>query len=220
MSPHKRGIFASLSTIMGEKSATTNPNAVADAKLDSARLALLRGRGDTERGARIVTDMFWRDFKNFYRANGQSDATAEELANDAIFKIVIAIDQLREPAKFRAWAWQIARNELKSRVRDEKESQAREVTLDDDGWQTLFHRSPNHAPDNPELSLCLTGQFEKFVAEHEDRYWLLERVALDGWGESEVMAALGRTATATRTYLKECRNRLRKYVKPCLEDAL
>ncbi len=217
MSPHKRGMLASLSLIMGKKG--TKTNAVADAKLDSARLALLRGRGDTERGARVVTDMFWNDFKSFYRSNSQSDATAEELANDAIFKIVSAIDQLREPEKFRAWAWQIARNELNSLVRDEKETRAREVTLDDDGWQALIHKSSNHAPDNPELSLCLKGQFEKFVAEHKDRYWLLERVTLDGWGESELMTALGRTAAATRTYLKECRNRLREYMKPCLEDA-
>lgn len=219
MSPHKRGILASLSLIMGKKGTKANPNAVADAKLDSARLALLRGRGDTERGARIVTDLFWNDFKRFYRSNDQSDATSEELANDAIFRIVSAIDQLHTPERFRAWAWEIARKALLTLVRDEKDIRAHEVALDDDGWQILMEKSSNHAPDNPELSLCLKGQFEKFAAEHNDRYWLLERVTLDGWGENELMTALGRTATATRTYLKECRNRLREYMKPCLEDA-
>lgn len=222
MTPHKRVWCASLPVIMGKNGASANSTATgANFQLDEARRLLLRGRHDTERGARLIHDHFWQQFFNWYKSRRQSDETAEEMANDAIFKIVEAIDDLRDPAKFQPWAWQIARNVLNDRVRNEKAIGENEVTFDDHGWQALLDHLPQHAEHDRdgELSLCLKGQFERFAVDHPERHWVFERIVLDGWGDSEFMAALGRTATATRQYLTQCRNRLREYMKPCLEDA-
>ena len=192
------------------------------AVLDDARLLVLRGQSDRERGAKLIFDHFWKKFKRFAQHMGHSEDTAEEIASDSIHTVLRALDTLHQSKKFTSWAWQIHRHKITDRFREDKDERMTDSGLSDEKWLALMERelqSGAASSSNPVAILCLRGQFEAFATDQPERHFVVERSAVDGWSDSQLAAFLGRTAAATRTYLKDCRQRLREYLQPCLEDA-
>ena len=81
----------------------------ADAVLDAAA-------GDE----RTLAAMLWQAFPRvvaFGRALGLGAADAEDLAGEVCERVVRGLAGLRDPAKFEAWFWSIARNRLRTTLR-------------------------------------------------------------------------------------------------------
>lgn len=70
----------------------------------------------------------------FYRNQGMRHFDAEDLAADACEAIVRTLPKLRDPRKFEAWFWRIARSKLYDQFRRKQRPQApgeREATYED-----------------------------------------------------------------------------------------
>lgn len=70
----------------------------------------------------------------FYRNQGMRHFDAEDLAADACEAIVRTLPRLRDPRKFEAWFWRIARSKLNDQLRRKHRPQApgeREATYED-----------------------------------------------------------------------------------------
>lgn len=70
----------------------------------------------------------------FYRNQGMRHYDAEDLAADACEAIVRTLPRLRDPRKFEAWFWRIARSKLYDQLRRKHRPQApgeREATYED-----------------------------------------------------------------------------------------
>ncbi len=208
----------------GKKPSSTTPaNATpgfSDAertRLEQARRLLVRGHHDVETGARIIHELFWQRLVDMYRANRQSIEDAEDLANEAIFRISDNMEALRDPEKAEAWAMIIARNLLNTHATEQKRRQQSEVVLDEEKYNELIETHVAEAED-AETAECIDRQTDRFRAEHPERYYVLIQSAVAGWGTTELMNYLSRTDTATRSYLTSCRKKFAAYVEPCLEN--
>lgn len=187
-------------------------------QLDNA-LALIRAGGRAaEGGAGQLYDHFWPRFRRHFLLNGQNEAEAEELADQALVNIVRGVVQLENDSAFSAWAWRVANNVLVSHVRQTGERKSHEVALDDEGWDTLLDIMPVGSEFDPVTWRCLGQQAERFEAEHPDRLACLNLALIEGLDMPDIALALGRSYQAASTYLHECRKRLWLYLGQCFGE--
>lgn len=176
-----------------------------------------QGGATGERGAATLFDLLWPKFVRDFQKWGLQIGVAEELASDAILKILRGVQGLRDPIAFEKWANTVARNTFLSHIRDTQQQAEHETTLDEDGWDFVLDSVIDPAQSDPTTMICLHGQIEKFFRDHPLRAQVIERCALDGWTIEDASVALGRTLVATKEYLSQCRKRLMQYLQPCLE---
>lgn len=169
-----------------------------------------------ERGAEQLYKLLWRKFvADFVRA-GQPLTQAQDLASESFQKILHGLGELREPVAFIKWSNTIARNMLYSYLRDTKAQREAEIPLDSEPLQALYEGVTDHSQLDLATRLCLKDQLEKFCQEHPERAHWLERWIFDCHELSELSTELGRTLTATKEYLSQCRKRLQQYLRLCL----
>lgn len=178
---------------------------------------LNQGGRPAESGARMLYVHFWPKFVRYYCMNRQTEGEAEELANEAMLKIVRGVASIKQAASLEAWAWTVARNTLLSAIRQTKEVNTMEITINEDDWNMLVERMPNDANGDPVITLCIESQAQKFTVDHPERALCIEKIVVDGWGLEEIAEFLDRTYEATKEYVSQCRKRLADYLKPCLE---
>lgn len=187
------------------------------ARLEQARQLLVHGHREVEAGARIMCELFWRRFVDMYRRNGQNDHDAEALANEAIYRITDKIETLRQFDHLESWAMIIARNLLNTHAKQSKRRQERELVLDPEAFR-VFVDTHYQADEDAETRDCIERQIGSFEQDMPERYYVLHQSASAGWKTPELMSYLGRTDTATRRYMTECRKKFAAYVEPCLEN--
>ena len=181
-------------------------------------LELVQQGGKTgERGAAHLFDLLWPKFVRDFQKWGQQIGVAEEIASDAMLKVLRGVQGLRDPIAFEKWANTVARNTFLSHIRDTQQEADHETTLDDDGWDYVINSAIDPSQSDPTTMICLNGQMEKFFRDHPVRAQVIERCALDAWSLEDTSQALGRSMTATKEYLSQCRKRLMQYLQPCLE---
>ena len=176
-----------------------------------------QGGSDGERGAASLFDLLWPKFVRDFQKWGQPLGISEELASDAMLKVLHGVQGLRDAVAFEKWANTVARNTFLSHIRDTQPEADHETTLDEEGWDFLISSTMDPSQSDPITMICLQGQLEKFFRDHPERAHVIERCALDGWSLDEASHALGRTLAATKEYLSQCRKRLMQYLQPCLE---
>lgn len=133
----------------------------------------------------------------FYRAMGLSPADADDVAADACEGIIRSFPGLRDPERFEAWFWSIARNRLR----------------------TALRRRARPSPDRPGVSPATPEEMALDGAEHAQiaRAWstlsrrdreVLWMREVEGLEHGEIAGRLGLTAGAVRVAVHRARGRL------------
>lgn len=151
---------------------------------------------------RILADMLWLAFPRvvaFGRALGLGAADAEDLAAEVCERVVGGLTGLRDPARFEAWFWSIARNRLRTALRQRHRR-----------WG-LFE-APGVAESTPEEQAVVRDEgriiAQAFASLRErDRQvlWLRE---VQGLADGEVGQVMGMRPGAVRVAALRARRRL------------
>ena len=98
-----------------------------------------------------------------------------------------------------------------------------QVSIDDDGidehsqhalHEELAKQNPHGArAETPQE--CVERGLDVFAAEHPDRARALE-MQMDGEDVASIARRIGRTVSAAKEYLSQCKKKLAPYVEPCL----
>jgi RNA polymerase sigma-70 factor (ECF subfamily) len=167
--------------------------------------------------ARVLYDHYWPRFVRFFCRNSKSEAVAQELANDALLKIMSNAHKLNAVQALEKWAWMIARNTLYDHSRQQTSLLKSETLVDEDTWFALMETLPTDNEGDPLVSRCLQQQFDLFVQAHPDHAECIEHLVLNSADTDDLAHLLGRTAAATREFLSQSRKKLKDFLRRCLE---
>ena len=192
----------------------------ADEKRRSQQVAWLRqvaagGRAGTEAlrqlheayDARVVRYGMWR--------YSLARADVEEIWQDVLVKIHTHAAEFRPDTDPETWIWALVRN----RAIDEIRKPAHRMYRDPgpDGAPEPAVPPSQGRTSRLDTDDCVHRGLQKFGREHVDEAMAVSLRDLSGWGIPQLAAYLGRTETATRSFLTALRKKLRPFMEPCLE---
>ena len=158
-----------------------------------------------------------KEFGRFFMSRGLDHMSAEEVVQETILKIFKQVAAYRSEGSVNSWMWQIARNALTDFLRSRKREKAQ--NFDDDGWkqaetnkslQVTDEVDPRRAAED-----CVTQGLLRFEEIDPDRAYAIKLV-VEGVDGREIADRIGRTYTAARQYLTQCRQHLAPFIKDCL----
>jgi len=180
---------------------------------DQTIVADLKAGGD--RRARAVKRLYGElsgPLRALFRRKGLDDTAAEDLLHETFINLLRGIGGYRGESPLRAWAWAIARNEMRMywRAAERREDPEEPETL-----AMLRVGSDDDSRDATELVDCVRLALARFEQQFRDQAQALRLIVQYEWGIAEVAKHLGRTAGATREYLSQARKRLAPFIEPC-----
>ena len=158
-----------------------------------------------------------KEFGRFFMSRGLDQMSADEVVQETVLKILKQAPAYRGDGSANAWMWQIARNALADLLR----SRFRDIaqTFDDDGWKKAETNKSLQVTDDVDPSRaaedCVTRGLLRFEKVDPDRAYAIQLV-VEGVDGREIADRIGRTYTAARQYLTQCRQHLAPYIKDCL----
>lgn len=192
-------------------------------------LALI-SQGKVEQGASLLVRHLSKRLQRYYLRHGVPADQAEELVNEAWFKLVSS--SFRGETRAIVWVWKVAGSVLldwvgrnatmrRSGTDDQPVS---EVHLDDDGWRWLAEFAP--AGEAPAwLTTCIERAAHLFESDEPRRAEVL-RFTCEGWSAEEIAVYYGaapppseKQKTAARNRVLDALKRARGYFAHCREDA-
>ncbi len=185
--------------------------------IQNALVLLQAGGRNAEQGAEMLYRYFYPRFVRRYVLEGQTQAEAMEIANEAMFNVVRGLLGVQAEGALHAWIWVVARNTMLSRVRSVQEAKQHECVIGDDEGESLLTTFADCDTCDPVTKLCLEKQLDRFEREHPKRLICLEMAVIDGLALPQIAEAVGRSYIATKEYLSQCRKQLWAYLKPCFE---
>jgi RNA polymerase sigma factor (sigma-70 family) len=148
----------------------------------------------------------------FFVYQGASSEEAKDILQETIVKIVRNAHSFEGTGSARAWIWQIARNCLLDALG--KRSRQLEVPAsNDDAWQEI--PAPCGRTDL-EVQECVDRGLAEFAKAAPERAYALT-MYLDDMSMEEIGERIGRTTSATKEFLSQCRKKVREYVAHCAE---
>ena len=150
-------------------------------------------------------------------SRGLDHMSAEEVVQETVLKIFKQAAAYRGEGSVNSWMWQIARNALTDSIRSRKREKAQ--TLNDEGWkqaeadkslQVNDDIDPRRAAED-----CVAQGLLRFEEIDPDRAYAIKLV-VEGVDGREIADRIGRTYTAARQYLTQCRQHLAPFIKDCL----
>lgn len=187
-------------------------------ELTQNALVLLRAGGKSaERGAEMLYRHFYPRFVRRFVLEGQTEAEAVEIANEAMLNVVRGLVGVEAEGALHAWVWTVARNTMLSRARSTRSAKQHETNLENDDGEDLLALFADDGACDPLTRICLEKQLDRFEREHPKRIICLEMAIIDGMALPEIAEAIARSYQATKEYLSQCRKQLWAYLKPCFE---
>ena len=151
------------------------------------------------------------EMKGFFVSRGLSPDEAEDVLQECVVNIWTKALQYKGEGTAQAWMWMIARNVLCDQLR--KKKSGREFVEIDEVTETIT-AAPVEEEDT--VSDCVDEGLKKMEADDSERAYVLQLLVAEV-ALQDIADRIGRSYGATRTYLTECRKKLRPYVEPCLE---
>ncbi|MFO7549070.1 MAG: sigma-70 family RNA polymerase sigma factor [Acidimicrobiia bacterium] len=133
----------------------------------------------------------------FYRAMGLSHADASDLAADTCEGVVRRIGDLRDPERFEAWFWTIARNRFRSHLRNRGRVRFGLVGVPPATPEDLAVDHDEHA--------AVRRAFDSLADRDRELLWMRE---VEGLDHAAIGRRLGLPAGAVRVAFHRARTRL------------
>lgn len=169
-----------------------------------------------------------KEFGRFFVRKGLDRVEADDVLQETFLKILTQAQNYKGQGTSanhaNAWMWQIARNALADHYRHKPAEEG----LDEDGWLRVEEaNSKNPAEPNPlwshdgpnesrQAEECVQRGLALFSKKDPDRAYAIE-LLVEGVEGKEIADRIGRSYTATRQYLTECRKALAPFIQDCLQ---
>ncbi len=168
-----------------------------------------------------------KEFGRLFVRMGLDRAAADDVLQETFLKILRQAQSYKGEGSSQnhanAWMWQIARNALADHYRHKPAEEG----LDEDGWRKAEEVDPRNPAAPITLSTtdeldpsrqaedCVQKGLALFAKKDPDRAYAIELV-VEGVDGNEIAERIGRSYTATRQYLTQCRKALAPFIKHCL----
>lgn len=158
----------------------------------------------------------------YYRAQGADRALADDWVQDTFVRVIRGAATLKTDAAFTGWMWAIARNVMID-ARRRKDSRLASLPEPDENGLSLCEADLSEGADPEEWLASLqhrdlvSRQFAAFRRDFPERAQCIAWSCRDDMSMSDIAAAIGRSAGATREYISQCRKKARSYFLPCME---
>jgi len=185
---------------------------------DDCLSAIRAGGRGRDTGARWLYDLIGHQMLRFFASQGLGVDDAKDVLQDAFVKIVKGAGSYSGSGTATAWVWQVARHCLTDHHRRTSSNRARETLFGDDEWQAVADTAPSQEACDVDADVndCVSAGLARFRADDPVRAHVLE-LQMDGFPIDEIAARVGRTPSATKEYLSQCRKKIAPFIKHCTE---
>ncbi len=179
-----------------------------------------------EKGANELYKMLYQPLMGFCRQRRLNKFEAEEVILESLFKICTKIDTVKEPKKFRAWCWTIARNTLLDHFRKYKkyENEIAEVYIDESGRESSrldkieVVTRMNKETEKKDTDQCVHLGLQEFAKAMPERAFVIQ-MKLENLTNLKISERIGRTLAATKEYVSQSYKQLGPFIKHCVEGS-
>jgi len=179
-----------------------------------------------EKGANELYKILYQPLMGFYRQRRLNKFEAEEVILESLFKICTKVDTVKEPKKFRAWCWTIARNTLLDHFRKYKkyENEIAEVYIHESGRESSrldkieVVTRINKETEKKETDQCVQLGLQEFAKAMPERAFVIQ-MKLENLTNLKISERIGRTLAATKEYVSQSYKQLRPFIKHCVEGS-
>jgi RNA polymerase sigma factor (sigma-70 family) len=179
-----------------------------------------------EKGANELYKILYQPLMGFYRQRRLNKFEAEEVILESLFKICTKVDTVKEPKKFRAWCWTIARNTLLDHFRKYKkyENEIAEVYIHESGRESSrldkieVVTRMNKETEKKETDQCVQLGLQEFAKAMPERAFVIQ-MKLENLTNLKISERIGRTLAATKEYVSQSYKQLRPFIKHCVEGS-
>ncbi len=178
----------------------------------------LRGEAGS-RALRQLIHVYRPKVLTFCIRRGMGRADAEDLLQDLWIRVArhaAAFEQGLNPS---SWIWAIARHlwvdNMRKLYRNREDAMGDDLESESEVAQSA--EMPNISVSGNSLDDCVHRGLQRYARMHDEGAMAVQLRDLEGWGIAELAQFLGRTETATRTFLSQVRKKLEPFLKPCFE---
>lgn len=178
-----------------------------------------KGGPSAELALRGLYDVFaQRMLRNFVH-HGIPAEEAEDVLQETIAKVLIGAQKISATDKPEAWIWTVARNCRIDHLRRRARREIREETTDPSiiDASTRSDGSSDGRADRGNIEDCVDKGLLAFGGSMPERAYVLTRAVFDKATINEIALEIGRTPSATKEYLYQCRSKLKPFIEHCLE---
>lgn len=162
-----------------------------------------------EEAIKKIDRMFNRRIERYFVRHKVPQPEAEELVWDVWLKLLNS--KFRGETRPSVWVWTIARSILISFHRRHRP----EISFDLDDWDLLLNT--HEAPQMPMwIRLCVERALFQFEQDYPERTEILRMIS-EEWSAREIGSFLGCQEGAARDRVFRTRERVKEYLKECVE---
>jgi DNA-directed RNA polymerase specialized sigma24 family protein len=172
------------------------------------------------------------EFKRFFHYKGIPLGSCEDVLQEVIMKIFKGAKNFHGSGGFsdnsaNAWMWAIVRNCMNDFLLHKQRDQTMiGGSLSDASWsethtadikvaESSLIQDESIRRNELSIDLCVSNGIEDFCAEQPDRAQVL-MMQMDGESIESISRRIGRTASATKEYISQCKIKLKPFIEHCL----
>jgi RNA polymerase sigma-70 factor (ECF subfamily) len=154
----------------------------------------------------------------FFVHQGLPADDAQDILQDTVVKIVRNAHGFRGTGPARAWLWQVARNCLLDHQAARIRQAGCEVAVDAARWDSLADTAPSPlaCAIGATAQDCVASGLDAFAQQMPERAHALA-LQMQGAGIEAIAQQIGRSASATKEYLSQCRKKIQPFVAHCMD---
>jgi RNA polymerase sigma-70 factor, ECF subfamily len=159
----------------------------------------------------VSIEHIWADFtaqlRGFIASRVQTEADVDDILQEAFIKIHRGLDRLEDPAKLRAWVYQITRNVIVDHYR--KSDQAVEITSE---LPDVFAWEDADEEVEAEVAAWLRPMMDELPEKYREALQLTD---IQGLSQKELAARLNISLSGAKSRVQRAREKLKDVLLEC-----
>ena len=180
--------------------------------------SMREGGKHLEEGAKVFYKGFCGPMCRFFVNQGASGSEAEDIFQETVIKAIDGAGTFSGiPGSGRPWLWAVARNAFNDYMRRKSRDSAVITHADSEVVEAVADPVGEKLPSKYEtIDDCVDQGIQQLAKDQPQRAYVLQ-LQMEKVSIEEIAVRIGRTAMATKSYLYECRGKLKPYVDECWE---
>jgi RNA polymerase sigma factor (sigma-70 family) len=179
---------------------------------------IAQGGACADLALRQLYDLFGQSMLRFFVHQGASADESQDILQDTLIKVYKSAGQYAGQGTAKAWIWQVARNTLQDAFRKSQRIRADEISVKPEQWGHFEETVAAPVCGSPQsVDQCVADGLEQFAMEMPDRAVALN-LYLEGASMEDISVQIGRSVSATKEYLSQCRKKIKPYIAHCTEN--
>ena len=155
----------------------------------------------------------------FFCRHGADPGTAEDLLQETFVRLGKTAGSYSGKGTAESWIWQVARNLMIDHLRRHNRHNEHEMSVDDEAWSRIQNETPapfSRTDQKAALEDCIGRGIRSYEEKWPEGAYAITQ-HMEGASIEEIAAQIGRTSSATKEYLSQCRKKLRPFIDRCRE---